>query len=358
MHFARGLLRWTNWDGTWYRFIAVKGYIIRYNFHGGETVAFFPFFPFTIKTIHHFLHLPILAVGFSINAICTIAIAFFLYKLTMLLMASSPTKNHRAGKVAVIAFLLNPSAFFLAAYYAEPILVLCFTAAIYFSLKKHYVVAALFAAVASATKIDGAVLAIIIMLLYGQQTYLPTVSVWQNIRNSGAKLIGLGSLSVSGLIAFFGYLWTRFHNPLVGLQNQKYWGRQSGNFILNLWHSEYSHIASNYYFGDKLDYSYHLYVMAVPFLIVFALYVCHKHQRQLWLCIFTLLLLALPIVSGTLTSLNRVMLVFTPLLSCVVVAVLKHPKQYVRTTAVYMLGISSLLLFVFTAAYLGNYFVG
>lgn len=357
-HVWAGLLRWMNWDGQWYKTIIEHGYIVRHHLQAGETIAFFPFFPFMVKWLSALMHISYKIIGFGLNACFLIATVVFLYKLTIFLMDANSAKKDFAGKIAVCAFLLSPAAFFLATFYVEPLLVLCFTAGIYYALKQKYYIAVVFSAVAGASKIDGIVIAMVVLTLYVQRNYDVSLSLWRNTLKHMAKIIALGLIGVSGLMAYLLYLWHRFGTPLASLENQKYWDRHAGNFLVNLWTSEYSHIGSIYYFGNKINYIYHIYLMALPIAVILGLLYALRWKKQMWLSVFTVIMILLPILSGTLMSLNRVFIVLTPLLACVVAAIVQRNNCHIKYLGVGVLSLSAVLLMIFTTAFLGVYFVG
>lgn len=357
-----GLSRWLDsWDGAWYGTISQHGYVIVNHFKSYESIVFFPLFPYTVRWLSELTHIPYKAIGLVINVLLTSLLVFFLVRFTQLLQKEKGgkyTEENVAGKLAVIFLLLSPSAFFFAAYYAEALLVLLMTASLYFGYRDKFILAALLAGLSTATKSIGLIMLPTLLVMYLSKHYQEG---WvQVIKRHWAKIGAIGTLSVSGLVAYMVYLWARFGDPLVFIKTEKYWNRNvTGFFLGNIWHVWYEKLFSPHYFAPMSNYLYSLFLMAIPLVVLFAIvYVAIRHRMQYaWLATMAFFGLLMPLSTGLLISLNRYVLVLTPLISYVCVYI--YPQSsWTRRIFWGTVYLSGATLFIFTAAFLSFRFAG
>lgn len=360
-HFYDGLMRWVTWDGGWYSTIVQKGYIILHHMHGYETIAFFPMFPATVRILHDITRIPYQYVGLGLNVILTVAIVFALIKLTQLLAAGTGVKDGiRLGKIAAVVLLLNPASFFLIAFYADAILVLSVLLAVYFGLRRWYWLAAIAAAVATATKSIGVALLPVLFVMYLQDHGAELKDLPKFIRRYLLKLVGMMVVSALGIITYMAYLWHRFGDPLAFLRIEKYWSRTgSGSPLGRIWHDAYARIGDVGFFGDHINYMYRLYLMAIPIIIAgFVVYMLIRHRlRYAWLAVLCVLTVAIPMSTGILDSLNRYVLVMAPLISYILVHIYAK-LRFGRVALQGFLFLSATMLFITVTAFLTGFFVG
>lgn len=355
-----GILRWVkNWDASWYSGISQNGYVIHNHMHGQESIAFFPLFPYLMRWLNEATGISYKIIGLSLNLLFTAGILFFVMKLTNLMAVSEKPKHGAvmSGKLAAIFILLNPSAFFFAAYYADALLALTVTASIYFAYRDKYLVAALAAGLATATKSIGIVALPAILLIYLSRSDKPLL---QTLRAGWAKLLAICVLSVSGALVYMAYLWARFGDPLAFLKIEKYWQRNVSGFFLNdIWQTWYNKIFDVHYFGSAGNYLYDIFLMAIPLgALAISIYLIVKHSaKYLWLVAMTVLTVIIPISTGTLLSLNRYVLILTPLFAYYF-AYIYGKSVGTKRLSVLAGYISSLTLIAFTLLYLSSRFVG
>ncbi|MBX5467523.1 MAG: hypothetical protein K6U14_08575 [Firmicutes bacterium] len=205
------ILMWVRWDALWYIAIAQHGYWLR-------ALAFFPFYPLTIAALHW-------ATGLSYPwAAVAIANAFLLAALFALYGLVRETVSRTCAERAVWSLLAYPTAFFASAAYTEgPFLGLslfCFWTA----RRGQLWWAAVWAALAAMTRNEGIFTAIAWAYAYWRRhgwRYHP--EVWS------------GLIIPAGLLAFMGYQWTVFHDPLAFIAAQSYWGRHITWPWVGLW---------------------------------------------------------------------------------------------------------------------------
>jgi len=118
---------------------------------------------------------------------------------------------------ACLIFLLFPAAFYLMAVYTESLFAFLSLGAIYYALKKRYLVAGLLTALATLTHINGAFLVILVVLILLEEK--------ERVRNIVISFV-VGCL---GLIAYMAYLWAKYRNPFefIAAQHDHGWLRHS-----------------------------------------------------------------------------------------------------------------------------------
>lgn len=359
--FSEGIQRWMSWDGGWYNIISENGYVIRHGFQGPETVAFFPVFPGSVGLVSGLTGISDFRVGLILNFIFTVLSVFFMYKLTLYFAKDRKLKNADfVARIAALVLLLTPASFFFATHYAEAMLVFFFTSCIYFALTGRYWAAAIMAGFASGTKSTGAILAVVILIIWlgREKNILAYVS---KIKKNFALLIGIALVALSGLIAYMTFLWIAFGRPLAFVQIQQYWDyRGVENPLVRLWENEYSQIGNLYIFGNNINFFTHHYLMLIPaisLMVVMFLLLRSRIKERYWLSMLIFFVVFSGVSTGSLLSINRYILILTPVLSLAVVYIFMTKNRYIHIISGAMLYLSVVAMFIFATAFLGRYFV-
>lgn len=356
-----GLARWIDaWDGAWYRTITQHGYVIEHHFRSYESVAFFPLFPYLVRWTMLVTHLPYQLIGLGLNVLLTSLLVLVIYKLTHLLAVEHKVRKGMAetiSRLAAVFVLINPSAFFFVAYYADALLVLLVAAAVYAAYREKYWLAGLLAGLATAAKSIGVVGMPVILLIYAARHKNQLLKA---VRRDWLKLAGVCVLAFNGLIAYMFYLWVRFGDPLVFIKVEKYWNRNVSGFFLNsIWGIWYEKTFNPVYFKPMSNYLYELFLMSIPIAVVaFAVYLVVRHRLEYaWLAALSVLAVLIPMSTGTLQSLNRYVLLLTPALAYLFVHVYARWPVARKFFAVagYMSGVG---LVVFVLIFLSYRFAG
>jgi len=142
-----GLGHWAHWDGYHFLGIILRGYH-QVGLDGAHSeTAFFPAFPTLVRVPSRLLHLDPVLVGLAINFALSVVIAVALYKLALLMceryLPKAKLDEHRLARLSVLLFFLYPASFFLAAFYADALVVAGATLAIYFALRQRYVLSSI-----------------------------------------------------------------------------------------------------------------------------------------------------------------------------------------------------------------------
>ncbi|MDX5894814.1 glycosyltransferase family 39 protein [Rubrobacter radiotolerans] len=200
---------WANWDGAWYALISTEGYAAR----APESTAFFPLYPMLLGL---FVRLggSVAFWGVLLSSLFTALALFFLYAIAEKLFGI------REARFATLALAFFPTAFYLNAVYSEaPFLALsagCFWAAY---VRRDFLLAGVLGAFAAATRNLGVLLVLPLFFEW-----------WRWRRDLGFRDLLFVGLVPAGLLAYAGYLWARFGDPLLfAWQQGDYWGRTLTN---------------------------------------------------------------------------------------------------------------------------------
>lgn len=353
--------RWLMYDANHYKIVIESGYIP--NLPNGTSVesAFFPVYPLAVRYISNLFHLPAPFVGMAINLVLLTFTVFFLYKLTLLLADRAKIKNGQlAAKFAVLLLLLNPSSFFFGSLYADALLVFLITAGTYLALQKKYFKAALLIGIATATKSQAIVMVPALGLMYIVDNW-SAIKARKELLTHVKRLVAIGALGLSGLFVYMIYLWHRFSDPLLFLHVQKYWARKPTSIdgIITTYKDNYADIVGAIVNQPAREYMYHLYLKSLPIIVLgLAIYIIVKHGwKYAWLSLFCFLLIMMPISTGGLLSLNRFVLVLTPLMAYVAVYLYSR-NRYWRLAGQACLWISATFLIFMSLCFLDGFFLG
>lgn len=199
------------WDSVWYLQIAHQGYFSR------GSSAFFPLYPLLIHIGAGIFGSEIL-VGTLISVVCMIAATYLLYLLARLEMGD------RAARTTVLLLAFFPMSFFFSAVYTESLFLMLSLGAIYAARMDRWAIASILAALASASRINGILLIVPLLLiyLYGPRSApnrTARAGWWRPRYRLSPSVLWL-LLVPAGLAAYLGYLWVAHNAPLAPFQVQ------------------------------------------------------------------------------------------------------------------------------------------
>jgi hypothetical protein len=198
---------WAHWDGAWYSEIAVNGY------SSPERTAFFPLFPMLMRAGTFIGGGPALW-GVTISLVATVFALYFLYRI------AEKMGGERVARAATLAFAFFPTAFFLNAVYTEALFV-ALAAGSYWAayVRRDLLLAGVLGAFAALSRNSGVILLV------------PLVYEWLRSREEfGWRGLLKLALVPAGLLAYVGFLWGQFGDPLIFAHAQSaYWGRELTN---------------------------------------------------------------------------------------------------------------------------------
>ncbi len=293
-----------SFDGTQYLTLVREGY-------NTYTQAYFPLYFLLVRLVSFLFPTPdaprphndLLAALFVSN----LCFAAGLYFFRNYLFALFGGKKKRAyGVVALL--LLFPTSFYFGAVYTEGLFFLLVAAFLYFLRRKTYLLAALAAALASATRLMGAFL--FIPLLFH---FLPLLRDYLKRKKWLApppKLLYLISPFV-GLTTYCTYLWITVGDPFFFFNAQPAFGANRSTSLITLPQVYYRYIrilftaAPNFqYFVSLFEMLMFTFVCAVLSLD-FIKSIKKKSNERIGLNIFSFVNMLLPTLTGTFSSVPR-----------------------------------------------------
>lgn len=280
------------WDGWHYLSIAKNGYHF-------PNQAFFPLYPLLLRGLNYFLPLN---AAYRINVLLLPLLLILLYKLLPFLKVK---KEHRI--LALIALLFFPTSYFLQASYTETLFIIGASLTFLFLFKGKYWVAAVVAGLMTALRSNGIVLAPIVVLSFIRSTQ-------SSLTKAAAKALGLGMVAMSGLLVYFYYLQQRFGSCSIFFKAHAEWLRSPGNPFL-IPQAVFGHVSRviQSFIERPTFIGREHFELAFFMFGVYLLVIAYKKMR--WeLYLFSLLQFLLPLSSGSLLSLPRLLLLCFPLI--------------------------------------------
>jgi hypothetical protein len=200
----------------------------------------------------------------------------------------------------------------------------------YFLLVKENIYwASLFALGASATRPVGLSL-LIVLAVYYFYSY--------KAKKSWADILAFITSGL-GLVVYMIYLKTRFADPLIFLQAQKGWrGGIGGNFVVNLWTDLFKLVPKEATINWALLFFERI---SLPLVILAGLYLILKYKKKyLELSVYLAISIALPILTGTFGSLNRLVIVIFPVFFAIALLLKRRPiifLSYILTSQAFLI---------------------
>jgi hypothetical protein len=199
---------WQRWDVQWYIDIAQRGYRWKKSV-GTSPTAFFPLYPALIKLVVLITHR-----SYIVAALLLSNAAFF-FALLYLWRLAHWEVGARVASRTVLYISVFPTALFFFAGYTES-LFLFVTVACFFHLRRRdWLLAGLFGALASATRVTGVLLLLPVLYEYARSRNF-------DVRRTDWSIYG-GLMVPLGLLAFIVYLQASVGDGLAFTQSQGAW---------------------------------------------------------------------------------------------------------------------------------------
>lgn len=205
---------WMRWDTEWYVEVAQEGY--DYIPNTSSQVGYFPVYPLLMRWLAPIFGNPI-AAGMVISSLSIIGALLLLYRIVL-----QDTEREAVARRSVLYIMLYPAALFFIAPYTESLFLLLSLAALWAAREKKWLWAAIFGAIASATRVQGFLLIALVGMEWlnahgwclkrqSDKSYPTLLSVirehWQS-----ALLV---TLIPSGLVAYMAFQWVQFGTPFA-----------------------------------------------------------------------------------------------------------------------------------------------
>lgn len=339
-----------NFDGVHYLTIAKQGYFAQF------TQAFFPVYPLLIHVVSWMLHDKFMILSGILISFVSFILLVYVFKL--LFMMDYPKEKNALNRV-ILLLLLFPTSFYFASLYTESFFLFLTLAAFYNARKGKWIWAAVCGAVASATRITGIVLLLPLLLEWHITTaHVKEITLQGFMKRSNIKKF-LRSMIRSpilyivplGLCAYMIYLQFAFHDALYFWHAQPVFGAERSSGIVFplqvVW--RYLKIMATVPWSQS---SYWVAFWELGALIVATSLLIWGHLKKIRFSylVFGWLVLLTPILTGTLSSLPRYILLIFPLY----MVLGKIKNRWIFLSIIFG---SSLLLIYFTSRFVQGLWV-
>jgi hypothetical protein len=286
---------WSHWDSSWYLSIVEGGYIVTDDIQSSySAVAFFPLFPMLVKLFSFIIPGAIqspsilLLIGLLLNNMLFIAALYFIFKLTDDFFHSSVW-----NKAIIILLIAYPGSFYFSCFYTESLFLFLAVLSLWSAKKERWFQAAIFCGFLSITRPQGFLMAIPIGILLLQSmnwklSHFPRKALW-------LLLIPIP------LLIHLTYMRTLTGDFLAPITAQAAWGKETGNFKINF---------IDVFLASQPD------VFKIDALFTFlfiglSIYALFSLPSAVY-GLFALLILLVPVISGTSVSMTRYIAVAFP----------------------------------------------
>ena len=301
-------------DARSYQSIAVSGYDKQRFDNQAQNWGFFPVYPLLVSVFHADFYLAGTVVS-NLLFLASLALLFFVSKMFGL-------DDGKAG-LAVLYAAIYPTSYFFSMPFTESLFLCVTLLSVYLALNDRWWLAGVAGAVASATRITGVLLFVLLGVLYLQRR-------GKTIKGDALSLL----LVPLGLVAFMTYIWQVTGNPFAVIQAQAASGRSTSPiFFLRPMITFIIHPRAFAGWG------FEPLAIAIVVLVFFCTYMLVKWKE--WaLAAYSFLSVVLPLSTGTLTSIPRYMMVVFPIY--IVLARVKG-QQAITFTFTVLLGLLTVL---------------
>lgn len=327
-YFPAALYALAGFDGAHYLLIAKRGY-------EQFQQAFFPLYPFLISILTKLTRFSVLLSGIIISWLPLALGIFFFKKFSRII-----SDNDRESGWPILFLLSFPSAFFYVTVYPESLFLFLSSGALYFIFRKNYLVAGVFAVLSSLTKLQGVFLVIPFI-----------ISIIQP-KNFSVRNLFLAFSPAYGLLIYSFYLAKNYGDPLLFYHAQEKFGAErtsQGIILLPQVLFRYLKILT----GADINFQYWVALLELSIfsivisVLLFDLYKIIKNKTKnfnyLSVNLYSIVVLILPTLTGTLSSLPRYALLSFGFF----IALVKIKSMEAKIAIAIIFGIIQAVLFIF-----------
>jgi len=319
-------VHWANMDGGHYLYIARSGY-------GLYQQAFFPLYPLVIRAFS-FLPVPLPYVGIIISHVAFFIGLLLFYDLSLLV-------NKKYALWSVLFLLVFPTSYYFAAVYSTSLFFFLSVATFWAMEKRRWFLTGVIGACASFTRIYG-----VFLLVPAVISYIKT-----NARICWKDILTIG-LIPSGLLAYMTYLYTTTGDALSFIHVLPAYGSQRSGGQIVLLPQVFWRYAKILFTVSPTTIEYGIAVLEITVCVFFLYLFIRAFQTNLKTSyiLYSAIILIVPTLTGTLTSIPRYVLDAFPLF--IVLGLLHN-----TTIKLILAGIMVIGLVVCTSLFLQGYFV-
>jgi len=206
---------WSHWDGEHYVALALGGYL---HPPGNVSPAFFPLYPLLLRSFAELFGGPLSQQALSVWG-PLISLVFLPFAFYFIYHIARNDWGERVAQGSVLALAFFPTTFFLNAAYTESLFLALSAGSLWAArVRRDLLLACVLGGFAAATRNVGIFLVAPLVYEWIKEGGLEEGSErWQGVYLA---------LIPSGLLAYMGYLWVRFGDPLLFYSAQEFWNRR------------------------------------------------------------------------------------------------------------------------------------
>jgi hypothetical protein len=302
---------WSRWDARWYLDIVKYGYVVTDDIQNTySSVAFFPLFPILVKGLSFLIPRAFLSqsvyllIGLVMNNTLFLAGLYFLYRLTEEFFHSETL-----SKAVLILLVAYPGSFYFSCFYTESLFFLLAVLSLYMAKQNRWPLAAVFCALLAITRPQGILMAIPLGILLLQ-------SMQWKLKNFPLRALWLLIIPLP-LLLYLTYLQALTGDFFAPISAQAAWGKETGNFVVNFIDVFRTTTADVYKIDSFLTFLF----VALSILALFKL-------PSPAYGIYALIIILVPVISGTSVSMTRYIAVAFPAFVALVRTVKKEAVIY------------------------------
>lgn len=218
----RWLNGWARWDAGWYKDIAEHGYSTLVRYEDQENIHFFPLYPAAIRAVRLMIPHTGLA-GLLISNVSFLVAMLFVFAIVKKIF------DVETAKLTLILASVYPFSFYFSAMYPEALFMALTAASLFFAHRSQWAIAAVLAALSSATRLVGIALSVGLVVLYLEQIHFE----WRRIRPNILWL----ALAPMGVVGYFLFLHYRYDALLVlfSERDSPGWTQDIGLAFRSMW---------------------------------------------------------------------------------------------------------------------------
>lgn len=331
-----GFIPQANFDGVFY--LAISEFWYR-----SLDQAFFPVYPGLVWILIHVFSFTPASGAMIVSTVSLFFLLLFLYKLVNL------EKPKVSAFWTILMFISFPTSFFLVNIYTESLFIALIILSFYLSRKNHRLLAGIFAAIATGTRVVGIFILPSLFMEYFAQ--LKKDNKRLTLKNIIYYFYPLAIVPL-GLVSYMGYLQYRYGDPLLFIHIQPLFGAgRSGGDIILLPQVIYRYIKilltvspTNLTFMIS---ALEMFVFVVGIIIL--IYAYKKGIRKSYI-LFSVAVLLFPTLSGTLSSIPRYILASFAIY--IFLGLIKN-----RIVKITIISVGLLLQFVLALLFFQGYFI-
>ncbi len=288
----------SRWDSGWYLTIATEGYRLVENVYSESNLAFFPMYPFIVKVFLAIFPKEmvstelILLIGIVVSNVFFVGSLIFLYKIAFLVFHS---KSIASRSIWLLA--LFPSSFFLSSFYTESTFLFLSLLVFWLALSKRWKLAVLFSIFLGLTRLVGVLIVLPLAILF-----------WQNqeksVKERVKEIIITFAVVPSGLLVFVAYLYSLTGDVFALFKVQAAWNKQLTDPLQSLFFP-----SGSWWYLTPFDQV----AMVTSIATSFSMIRTKMNRLLLPFGLYSLLIISPVLLTGTLDSASRFIVVAFPL---------------------------------------------